>query len=348
MKRVAVAALAAVLGGTAAHAQPGKIPKTLAYADSPILTFAHDGRYVAWVSTKNCTGTVRVRDLVAKVQKAVGRAAEGDCDNLRLTRLTLGGDRALWTLHDHGNELYDYVYTGGLTGKPRLVGENIHDMPPYPVGDHLASIAGGGGATVWSKAYVSVHGSEDCDIQGTCVTYLKSGFTYRAKARSTKIPGAGAAALLATDGTRIALVPATTAGPRLRPKPNANVEVRGITAGGLAGTFKPTGPPKGLAILGGHVAVLTSSAIEYRTRAGALLWKKSVPAGAASLSLSALGVVYRVGKAIRLFTPAGLPVAVATAKATPIGLRASGRRIAWAENVMLGGKLTGRIQAVEL
>lgn len=349
MTRLVVAtAIAVALAAAATAAHPAAAPRTLAYADAPIVAFAHDGRYVAWVSSKNCLGTVRVRDIQARRQKAVGAATDGQCDNLDRTFLTLGGDRALWTSHETGNEVYDYVHTGGLTAKARTVGANIADMPPYPVGDHLAAIAGGGGALVWSKAYVSVHGSDDCDIQNTCVTFVQKGFVYRAKSRSVKIPGAGASVLLATDGKTLALGPAGVSGPNLRPKPGAKVEVRRLTTGALVSAFAPTGTPEALAVFGQNVAVLTKSTVEFRSLAGALLWKRAAPAAASALSLSPLGVVYRVGRTIRRFSPKGLPSQVVVARATPIGLRASGKRIAWAENVKLQGKLTGRIQAVEV
>jgi len=65
----------------------------------------------------------------------------------------------------------------------------------------------------------------------------------------------------------------------------------------------------------------------------------------ASLALADGAVVFRVGNSIRTVDLTSQAVkTIATATATPIGLSASGSRVAWAENV--NGR--GRIRAVTL
>lgn len=341
--------IASAIGVGVAAAQPAAKPKTLAYADSPVVSFAQEANRVGWIGTKNCLGAVRVRNLAAKTQKVLGHAAEGDCLLLQEARLALAGPRALWSYREVGNMFYAYLAVAGVTANPRLVGMNVWDKGPYGIGDHLGALAGGGGQLVWSKVDVSVRGADDCDLTETCRPYIKGGSVYRVVgARSFKIAGTPPAVLLAADSTRFALLPAGIGGQTPRAKRDARVEVRTLPRGSLVSRFSAAAPPEALAIQGQNVAVLTKNTVELRSLAGALLWKKTVPPAATGLSLSPLGIVYRVHTSIRRFDLTGLPSQVAVAKTAPIGLAAVGHRVAWGENVRLQGKPAARIQAVEL
>jgi hypothetical protein len=322
-------------------------PKTLAYAETPILDFAQDGNDIAWAA-KGCPALVRVRDLARSKQSAVGQLTL-ECRFERDSQLVSAGDRALWTFRDQGNENYTYAVSGGLgRGKAHVVGINGWDSSGYGIGDHLGAIAGGGGLLLWSKIVVSVRGADDCDQTQTCIPYVQGGGVYHVVgARSQILAGPPPSVLLATDGKHIALLAAGIGGERPRAKRDAKVEVR-TASGALVSTFSPGAAPKVLAVNGPYVAVLTRSAVELRSLAGALVWKRPVPSAAASLSLSPIGVVYRVASTIHRLDPGGVPTLVGIARAVPVGLSASGHRVAWAENISLGGKQRGRVQAVEL
>ena len=111
----------------------------------------------------------------------------------------------------------------------------------------------------------------------------------------------------------------------------------------MRGWAAPTWGGRARALAGARIgfAVLTPTAIERYSPDGTLLARDPVPPGTVSkLTMSTYGLVYRVGRSIRVRGRGE----VARAVAMPIGLSIEGRRIAWAENV--NGR--GRIRALTL
>ena len=110
-------------------------------------------------------------------------------------------------------------------------------------------------------------------------------------------------------------------------------------------SFNARRPVRALAISSNTVAVLTDRAIELYTISGKLRGVDRVPARtAAEIVISNAGVVYHVGRSIRLAGGGEL----ARAASVPIGLSVEGRRVAWAENVRIGGELRGRVRTLQL
>jgi hypothetical protein len=162
------------------------------------------------------------------------------------------------------------------------------------------------------------------------------------------VPPAAAAAVTGTPGYgRLAVLVRGRVGASTTPNaPLSEIEVHSPSFyGALISRFTVTRPVRALAVSAGTVAVLTDRAIELRTLSGALRAEQPVPATAApDLSISNAGVVYHVGRSIRVVGRGE----VARAASAPIGLSIDGRRIVWAENVHVAGVLVGRIRALDL
>ncbi len=90
--------------------------------------------------------------------------------------------------------------------------------------------------------------------------------------------------------------------------------------------------------------------IERYSYEGRSLASTRVPAATLpQLSATEERIVFSVGKDVRVLdVRSGAVTRLATAGAIPIGLSIEGRRVAWAENVTIGGKLRGRIRALFL
>ncbi len=350
-------AIGLAVGGAAAS-RSTVLPGTLAYADGPIEAFAQDATSLAWVTDRQCLQVVRVRDLARGVQKGLGTAGEGDCRYRHDTTLALAGTRALWTHRESGNENYVYGETAALgAGKARIVAQPVWDMSRWGIGDHFGGSTGRGKALVFALVRVSVKGPTDCDVNDTCIPYVSGGGLRRIVGNgSVKVPGAPPAVAVDTDGTRVALLPAGVGGPIPRAAVGAKVELRNVKTGKLLAMLVPgAGTVRALAVGGRIVYALVIHAgtprLERFAAGGRLLSTVRLPAGTASeLDASADYVVFRTGKVVRaLREREGAPITVVTAaKSTPIGLSISSKRVAWAENVSVGGKLRGRIQALAL
>ncbi len=360
MKLLLGATLAVGLAvGAATASRFASMPRTLAYADGPIAAFAEDATSLGWVTDRQCLQVVRVRDLVRGVQKGIGTAGEGDCRYRHDTTLALAGTRALWTHRESGNENYVYGETATLGGgKARIVAQPVWDMSKWGIGDHFGGSSGHGRALVFALVRVSVKGPTDCDLSDTCIPYVSGGGLRRVVGNgSVKVPGAPPAVAVDTDGTRVALLPAGVGGPVPRAAAGAKVEIRNAKTGKLLAMLTPgAGTVRALAIGGRVVYVLVTRAgasrlERFASRGGQLLSTVRLPAGTApELDASASYAVFRTGNVIHALGElqgAGSTV-VATAKSTPIGLAISGKRVAWAENLRLGGRLRGRIEALAL
>jgi hypothetical protein len=355
--------LTAALLAASAYSRSAATPKTLVLAKGTIAAFAQDGGRISWASvetSKPCPWLVRVRTLATKKQKAVNSQTGPTChsdtgfDPAHTTYLALAGSRALWTLWASGNSTYYDLVTGSLTTKPDVQLQELVYSNALEDGDHLGGLAGDGKTLVYGVVGVGVTGPPDCDLEGTCTLVVSGGGVKRVSGdTAVSVPGAPAPALLVASGGRIALVVATVAEPSIDGGAHPTVQIRNAATGALIRTISPGGQVKALALAPKVVAVLVSAAagkrIELYSQAGVLLRTVAVPLSAAALSTTNTRAVFRVGSSIRLVDIAsGAVSTVATAAATPIGLSIEGKRVAWAENVKIGGVLRGRIRAVTL
>jgi hypothetical protein len=364
----AVAAALAVVVPSAGAGAAGRAPEpgTLVLASGPIAAFAQDGGRIAWASVeagRSCPWLVRVRVLARRFQDAVNGRSGPTCRHptgfeAGETELALAGDRALWTLREAGNFTYVRVVSGALSASSdRLLEELVFDNGNGD-GEHLAGLAGDGSSLVYGTVTVRLQGPQDCELNGTCKAVLAGGGIVRVQGGSTR-PGRGAPppVALAVAGRRVALAVAGAVGLRIAPAATPRIEVRDLASGNLVGAFELAGRRlRGLALSGDFVAVLTSvrgsrgvvTRIERYSHRGERIATRTVDTGtAAGLSASGSRIAFRVGRSIRILdTGSGDIAEVARAAATPIGLSIEGRRVAWAENVRIGGKLRGRVRAV--
>jgi hypothetical protein len=363
LKWVLVALLALVLligvsagaaSAPAGHAKPVR-PRTVVSEKAPIRAFAQDESTIAWIGS---TYRVRVRNLTTGGAAWLGSAGPAASGIHWTPTLALAGSSALWTTFPSGG---NSVENGLLTAAPldpRATGIDLFSVPQSPTGgDFLAGMAGDGPTLVYGKT------TEVCDEINTLTCHRLDAVggvafvtgQYQAPMVSG-IPAPVTVAFAAHDPQSsmgisqglLAVVPAATPVvsdfehvPRVAPNgPLAVFQVLGPRpVVRLVSSVAPAGSVKAIALDFRKLAVLvqradgTKALIRYAPQGGALLGTTVVPRATASeLSVSKVGIVYRVGKSIYLLG-SGYPKLVWKASGTPIGLSIEGRRIAWAENV---------------
>ena len=274
-----------------------------------------------------------------------------------------GSPALLWTLRESAAQSlrFDYVL-GATVGDPneRRFQEVTHAN--HGDGLWLSGLAGSGSTLLYSVTQVEYKDQVAClstpKQPGACALKITGGGVYRVVGRKppTLIKGAPASVAIAVSGSDVACVPAVgtsaTDGHPIAAADNP-IEIRDVASGSLVTSITPSGAPLAIALSDTTLAVLdkpsTGTGLElswYDLNAGTELGSVTVPAQTtASLALADGAVVFRVGNSIRTVDLTSQAVkTIATATATPIGLSASGSRVAWAENV--NGR--GRIRAVTL
>jgi hypothetical protein len=357
--------LLALLAASTATAQAPPQPRvrTLLVASGPITAFAQNGHFVAWASaepaTSRCSMLVRIRDLSRGYQNAVTDSAGDTCrSDLLVSRLALalslqgGRDdaRALWLRYEAGNNQYWYLSTASLYSPHE---RRVVDLV-YPSSSEVrVSLVGAGPLLAYAWSAAGVVDENDCLAAGQpCPFQVLDGGEVRVgvgvDAAQPQIPPSAAAALSGERGYgRLAVLVRGRRGDDTMPDaPLREIEVHSPSAAGaLIGRFSTTRPVRAIAISSNTVAVLTDRAIERYTISGTLRATSPVPATTApELSISTAGVVYHVGRSIRVVGRGQ----VAVAASAPMGLSIDGQRIAWAENVHVGSALVGRIRALDL
>jgi hypothetical protein len=352
--------LAAVVG-VSAGPRPYTPVRTLVTANGPITAFAQNGRFVSWASvergTSRCSTLVRIRDLVRGYQNAVTDAAGPTCQSdLLVSRLALGlagkknDARAVWLRYETGTDQHWHLSTGSLSA-PRE--RSVADLV-YPNGDEVRLSLFGDGTVLgyaWSAAGTVDEGG--CLENGTdCPFRVNEGGEVRvgvtADSPQPQVPPAAAADVSGQPGYgRLAVLVRGHLGDDTEPNaPLRDIEIRNPSNyGALIGHFTVARPVRALAVSSNTVAVLTDRAIDLYTISGVLRTEQPVPPTTApELSISSAGVVYHVGRSIRVLGRGE----VAIAASAPIGLSIDNHRIAWAENIHVAGMLVGRIRALDL
>ena len=337
--------------------------RTLLEVNGRIGFVAQDGGRIAWETrdetNKRCPALVSVMTLATHAQKVAdvrSVSGAGTCADAALGwgfgGLALAGDRVVWYQTTFGNNTYVQV-RHALLARPaeREAGEEIvvsnEELVDMPV------LVGDGDTAVLSYAAVAESDLIDCydeDPRTKCDYVVLEGGAFRVVGnRLVRIPRAPAATLAALSGRTLALASQGAVGARTEQRPSGrDVEVRNVASGALLGRFTAGARIRGLALGGGSVYVLAGSAIEVHALGGALRRVIHV-SGAADISASDKGIVYRVGRHIRIANPAtGVTRLLADATSTPIGVSIEGGRVAWAENRKQGGALKARIRAVDL
>jgi hypothetical protein len=327
---------AGVAGGDAVAA-----PVTLAApAQGRIISFAQDGRRIAWIGYRE---RVHVKTIATGRSVVVGSArtqapgggAGGFPTGFRNHLLALAGKQALWTVQGGGNCIETSVRAATLgEEKPPAV---VSSMTFCSVEGSVTTATVGDAATL---AFTTV--SFEFDQVITC-SRVSSGRTARVVgASAVTVPGSVPAVQLAVSAGRVAVVPAdeTCTSPLLAPAPDGTVEIRAAIDGALLAAFSPAGTVRALALSGPRAVVLVEAAdgskrVErYDAVTGALLGATRVSSGVApDLDIAGEWIVYRTGRAIRLIDAVtGAKQLLFIAPVTPSGLSIESRRVAWAEN----------------
>lgn len=187
--------------------------------------------------------------------------------------------------------------------------------------------------------------------EGDCSQYPITGTVFRLVAGARKaVPQSGPALEIAVSGNRLALLPARDSGSVEDewsiPPADDPLVVRNLTSGDPIVEIPPSdGSFREVALSADVAAVLVRRSDgryidRYSVPGGELIDSTAVAANASDLSLAGADAVFRSGRKVELIK-AGSTTAVtlAVAAADPIGLSASGGRIAWAENLRHGGRI---------
>ncbi len=339
----------------AAGARQVAAPRTLLVAQKRVDAFAQDGGRIAWAS--DCK--VRLGALPASKRTLLGNTGGSYCFEPASWSLALAGKRAVWGgyLKTASNNRYGTIYTAAPGSKQR----DLEDLEQVERewGAFLVGAAGDGATLVYSSTYVREFNGPDCPPCSLHVT----GFPVRAVVGGVRrsLVGTPPAAAIAASSGRIAVVPADRseikgccAGVEPHPVPNDPVQIRSARTGALIAKFTPRGTVLDVALSATTAAVITQDVgtrrIErFSAATGAPIRSTGVAGAPVDLSAAGGTVVYRVGRTILSLTGASdVQQHVATAAGTPIGLSIESRRVAWAENVRIGGRIRGRVRAVTI
>jgi hypothetical protein len=334
---------AGVAGGDAVAA-----PVTLAApAQGTIISFAQDGRRIAWIGYRERVHVKTIatgRSAVVGSARTQGGGAGGFPIGYRDHLLALAGERALWTVQSGGNCVETIVRAATLGG--RRPPDSVDFMTFCDVSGSVATAVGGDAATL---AYTTV----TFQHFGDCGSRVALGATRRVvDSVAVTVPGSVPAVQLAVSAGRVAVVPADLticSAAVLAPAPNGTVEIRAAIDGALLVAFSPAGTVRALALSGPRAVVLVEAAdgskqVErYDAATGALLGATTVPSGVAhDLDIAGEWIVYRTGRAIRLIDAVtGAKQLLFIAPVTPLGLSIESRRVAWAENHLGHGRVRG-------
>jgi hypothetical protein len=270
------------------------------------------------------------------------------CFDSRFQVMAMAGKRVIFTSFLGGGITTDEELrtTSVAFGRMRTL-EFVEDIPNTLEGQYTG-LAGDGDTLIYS--WVSVENVDDTCIEQPvpCVWQVTSGRTrlvFGHRQRRLPLPRA---AVLAVSQGRVTLARVSTAtqndDPFAHAVENGPVEIRNARSGAMISSFSPTGTVLALAFSGRRVASLAKLAggdrrVEiHSARTGALQRTLPVSRRIAAFDLAGKQLVYRVGKAIRLFdVESGELRTVARMNGHPLGLSIEDRRIVWAENRANGG-----------
>ena len=307
---------------------------TLDATTRPVALVVQDGQWLA--RARFCDGlAITVRHLRRGRPSSAGRCGDGLLYGS--PQLALASGRTLWNVMGLGNFTYNEVMTAAPGERPRHVAELVFDNADS-TGEHLGAAAGDGPTLVFSSVKVGVDLST-CNPQGfRCARVVEGGRVWRVVgAKRVAVPGTPPTFLLAAWQRRIALVAADRVFASRRA--GRAVEVRDSVTGRLLSRATPKGTVQALALAPSYVALLIDGPrgrrIERRSAVtGALLGSTRVAAAVDGISASDYGVVFRVGRSIRLLdSRTGRVRTVATARSEPVGASIETNRIVWAERV---------------
>jgi hypothetical protein len=349
MHRLAVLALAAGLTTLAATAAT-QAATTLAHEDGRILALAHDGGRIAWL-TDQCT-KVRFQSIPTGRRATVRAQRPSLFHRCFASReaMAMAGKRVIFTSFLGGGIQSELeLRTAGVAfGRMRTL-RLLFNSPGDEFG-YFTGLAGDANTLVYS--WVKVVETDDICLEQPmpCIWEATEGkvhLVYGHRQRPLPLPRT---AVLAVSLGRVAVAPVSTAEQEDDPFPhaveNGPVEIRNARSGAPIASFSPTGTVLELAFSGRRVASLAELASGNRRvevhSATTGTRQRSLPVSrrAELFDLAGKHLVYRVGKAIRLFDlDTGKLRTVARIKGHVAGLSIEDQRIVWAENRADGGIL---------
>jgi hypothetical protein len=357
-------ALAVLLASAARESLAGaRAAQILARFPKPLIGFAEDGSSTASVQTP-CGSLVVFRNL-ASGRTSTLNDGNAECSGYNdFQGLALGGDRAVWSTYDYGNDFYTSMETavagshaktviphGVVTGGGDFNGETWWaGSGACGAGDEFQAQAADEGIAVYS--YVNV--VETSKSPTNCTFIRVAGGVYSV-VPNAKIQGLPPAYALAVGDGLIADLPVhfNQTSEALNPRPNHPVYLYD-THTRTTRTVQASGEEHGLAVSSRVLAVFAYSPQLAKSGAGhvierlnpltgAPLGSTPVPADTNPRSLAASGnqIVYSTKRAIWLLDGvSGKTTLLATTAADPIGLSIEGNRVYWAENHWRGRILT--------
>jgi hypothetical protein len=352
-------ALVLTLAGTAPAAAQTRA-RTLVTVKGRIVAFTQDNHFLAWSAPTPpfCNEIVHVRDLRhgsdAALTDPTFRRRMTCPDFMAVNRLALVGGtsaderdaRALFTRFEPGGNSNNHWFHTASIQRPRIHGELATIGEDVGADDDLQiSLAGDASFLGYAYSYAEQDYARCSGLP--CPYAVQFGDAARIVNSDVESLDVPPVARLAAGGGRIAVLVRGALGEATSPHPELRtVEVYDHPPLALKSRITVGGRVRSLALSDSTVAVLTHAAVERYSLDGNRISQHAVPAAAGpELALAGTRIVYRVGREIRLL---GRPRPLAVAASRPIGLSIEGRRVAWAENVPVRGRVRGRIRAVYL
>lgn len=334
--------VAVLLCATAASSAPA--PQTIVAERGLIRGFARDGQHIGWATYRpraKCFSAVTHRRLNGGVATSLVSRSGFTCGHevglqlvLRLP-FAVAGNQALWVLSESGNDVYDHVIHG-VVGRPDRELDLFRYSASNYDGDRFADLAGAGRTLVYGWYEVVI---TDDSCAGECRWEVRKGGVRRVvNRRPVTIPGTPPALLVATNGPRVAIVPAQGEATRFGiPYERRGVEVRDVESGRVVSSFRARRNVLDLALGDKVVAVLIGGPLRiqlYNARSGQFLGSVSVPRETTAIAASGGRLVLEARREIHLLDlETGRLRRVVEARSNPLGASVAGDRVSWAQNV---------------
>ena len=309
-------------------------PRTLVSAPAAIGGTAQHGGQIAWFVP---CGGIRVRVLATGRDVVAGLRLAGPCESPP-DGFAIGAGRVLWINTTYGNTTYANVFSAAPGETHTVLHEEVLGDTAVNAGNYVSGAAGDGALLVY--AVLSRFTSDACfypeEMSEPCEYGVSGGRVLRIVGRrGVRVPGVPPAALIAAGAGRIAIVTVARTSAR-DVLDQTGIEVRNGFTGQLVVRLAPAGEIEELALSRTVLAALVRKGGALRLERyglpdGRLLGATRVLGNATDLSVSAAGVVFRTGRAIRITDLRSGRTRVLARPPTASSVSIEGRRVIWIE-----------------
>jgi hypothetical protein len=343
VRRLAFAALIALVVALPAAAQEGEGASTLVAFRGTVLGVAQDARSIAWLQWSPGGCFFRIRPRAGKTIRSVKYAAA--C-NPFFHDLVLSRGRAVWGGDDEVicGKTYATVYEFAAS-RPRVVQKLPRDCLGF--GPSLRGIVSDGRSFYYNvfKTARPPSASQCGDLGGACRWQLAGGEIVRVEgSRRVALRGLPPTVMFAVAAGRILLVQPLREfagnGPGGWPRAarNGRVEVRDLATGRLEGSFRPQGIVRSVALTRTRALVLVEfngarTVESYDLRTGRRVGSVTAPVSLRRLALDGNLVVLPLNDQVSVFDlSTGRRWVVATTRFNTVGLSIRAGLVVWGEN----------------